>query len=117
MFSFAERRDRLRKYLSDTQLDAMIVNAPVNVRYLTGFTGDATYLIVAAKKGEWLVSDSRFTQQIAEECPGVPAEIRVQGDTTPQTLAKTVDKIGLRRVGVEAGRMTVAEFEKLKELI
>lgn len=116
MSPFAARRDRLRRFLAEQQLDALIVNAPVNVRYLTGFTGDATYLLLATQ-GEWLVSDSRFTQQIAEECPGVPAEIRVQGDITPQTLAKTVKTAGLRRLGIEAGRLSVAEFEKLKELI
>ena len=39
-----------------------------NVTYLTGFTGDDSYLLVTAN-GETLISDERYTTQLEEECP------------------------------------------------
>ena len=39
---FAVRRDRLLEQLHRESLDAALITHPVNVSYLTGFSGDAT---------------------------------------------------------------------------
>ena len=41
------RRDRLRKLLRKTGVDSLLVTNFTNVTYLTGFTGDDSYLLVA----------------------------------------------------------------------
>jgi len=45
---YAERLARLRASLAQSQLDALLVSALPNVRYLTGFTGSNGLVLVTA---------------------------------------------------------------------
>lgn len=109
------RRDRLRAILGPDH-DALLVSNPVNVRYLTGFTGGSSFLIVARNR-EMMVSDGRFTEQIAEEAPGLSAHIRSLAETTVEALGTVIGQLGLRNVGIESKHLTVGEFETLKEKV
>jgi len=110
---YGSRRDRLAAAL-DAGIDALLVSHPVNVRYLTGFTGDSSYLI-AGRSHTLLVSDGRFAEQLAGECPDVEVHIRGLKETTLEALAVVVEKLGLRRLAFESNRLTVADYESVKQ--
>jgi len=114
MSIFAARRDALRRLLADKSLPALLVADERNVTYLTGFTGDSSYLVVAPDR-ELLLSDRRYTQQLEEECPGLELAIREPGTTLGQLTATVLGKLGLSAVGVETESLTVAALERLKE--
>ncbi len=63
MSRFLSRRDKLRRAVRRNSADALLVTNFTNVTYLTGFTGDDSYLLVGAKQ-DLLISDSRYTEQI-----------------------------------------------------
>src|SRR5262249_17866822 len=69
------RRERLARQLSGEGLDALLVSSPVNVTYLTGFTGDSSALVLTPSRAV-LVSDPRYVGQIADECPDLETNIR-----------------------------------------
>ena len=46
MTIFESRRDKLRRLLQDKSLDALLVTEERNVTYLTGFTGDSSFLVI-----------------------------------------------------------------------
>jgi Xaa-Pro aminopeptidase len=108
-----ERRQALIKDFKRDELDALVVSDPVNIRYLTGFTGESSYLVVGAKH-TILVSDSRFEQQIRDECGDLDAVIRGHDRTTEDALAETLTKGKFEVVGVEASHLTLAHLETLK---
>jgi len=105
--TYAARRRRIAAELKSRGLDAVVVSKPVNVTYLTGFAGDASYLILD-RKSALLISDGRFTEQIEGECPGLATHIRPPTTTTPPVVAEIVTKMGHRKVGIEAAHVTVA---------
>lgn len=107
MSRYAERRTRLRKLLRKAGVEALLVTNFTNVSYLTGFSGDDSYLLVLAK-GEVLVSDPRYTTQLEEECPDLEASIRPPGIGMIETVAKLAKQAHLSKLGVEGGSMTVA---------
>ncbi|HEV3260107.1 MAG TPA: Xaa-Pro peptidase family protein [Gemmataceae bacterium] len=111
----ADRRQRLAQRIEQDSLDALLVSHPVNVTYLTGFSGDSSYLILTPARA-LLVSDGRFTEQIAEECPGLEAHIRPPAQTIQQALAEVTGMLGLRTVEFESTHVTVADWETLREL-
>jgi Xaa-Pro aminopeptidase len=113
--SAARRRDQLRGLLAAEELDAVLVSSPTNVTYLTGFTGESSYLVLGRDQTV-LVSDGRFTAQIAEECPGLEAHIRPPSQPVTEAAAEVVTKLGLRTIGFESAQMSVAEYEALREL-
>ncbi len=105
-----ERRDRLKTRLFTDGVDAIVVSKPQNVTYLTGFSGDSSYLVLGRDKVV-LVSDGRFTTQIAEECPGLDTSIRrTTGVPMADALAKVIGRMRIRRLAYEATAMTVAEL-------
>jgi Xaa-Pro aminopeptidase len=84
---FQARRDRLRKMFKTAGIDALLVTDFTNVTYLTGFTGDDSYLLVR-RDGEVVLSDPRYTTQLGEECPGVELNIRPPGVSMLQAVVK-----------------------------
>jgi Xaa-Pro aminopeptidase len=112
---FAQRSDRLASLLSQEQLDVLLISNPVNVSYLTGFSGDSSVLILAPKR-VLLVSDPRYTVQIGEECPGLAMHIRPPAQKLPEAVAEVLTRLGGRRVGFESSALTVAELETLQGL-
>jgi Xaa-Pro aminopeptidase len=113
--SYASRRQRLARQLKPLDLDALLVTNPVNVTYLTGFTGEASYLVVGRKR-QLLISDGRFTEQIAEECPGLDVHLRRPTTTIVPETAQVLTDLGFRAVGFEAAHVAVAVLERFREL-
>lgn len=110
MDSAAHRR---RQLVAGLQTDALLVSCPVNVTYLTGFSGESTSLVLTPSRAT-LVSDARYTEQIAEECPGLDAVIRPPVKPLAQAVAEVLNELGLRSVGFESAHLTVAEWEELR---
>lgn len=101
------RRDKLRRALKKTGADALLVTNFLNVTYLTGFTGDDSYLLLR-HNGEVLLSDSRYTTQLGEECPGLDLHIRSHKSTMLKTVGKVFNSARIGRLAIEADSMTVA---------
>ncbi|MBN1394003.1 MAG: aminopeptidase P family protein [Pirellulales bacterium] len=111
---FQARRERLRKGLKKAGVDALLVTDFTNVTYLTGFTGDDSYLLVR-RDGETILSDPRYTTQLEEECPSVDLNIRPPGVAMLQAVAKVVHSAKVKRLGVEADSITVGLRDQIAE--
>jgi Xaa-Pro aminopeptidase len=110
----AQRRQQLARCLDEEGLDALLVSSPVSVTYLTGFSGDSSYLVLGRQRTV-LVSDARFTEQIAAECPGLDTHIRPPARTVYQAAGEVLGQLGCRSVGFESAHLTVADAEALRE--
>jgi Xaa-Pro aminopeptidase len=111
----AGRRRQLRDTLAAEGLNAFLITNPVSVTYLSGFSGDSTYLVLARER-DLLVSDGRYTGQLAEECPGLETFIRPPSQPLTNAAGEVIGKLGLHALGFESGHLTVAEYEALREL-
>jgi Xaa-Pro aminopeptidase len=114
MPNFLSRRERLWQAAQSESLDALLLTNPVNVTYLTGFSGDSSYLALTPSRAI-LLSDGRFTEQIAEECPGLEANIRPPTQLMPEMAGAVLQSLGVRAVGFESGHLTVDGLMKLSE--
>ena len=84
-----------------------------NVTYLTGFTGDDSYLLVTAKEAI-IVSDPRYTTQLEEECDDVKHHIRPPGKSMLDGVAGVVRAAKVSKLAVEADSMSVGLFRQLE---
>lgn len=107
------RRDQLRRAVRKVGAEAILVTDFTNVTYLTGFTGDDSYLLVRAD-GEVLLSDPRYTTQIGEECPGLEAHIRKPGIGMIQAISKLLRTSNVRRLAVEGDSISVSVCERIR---
>ena len=101
MSRFETRRSQLRKLVRAAGADALLVTNFTNVTYLTGFTGDDSYLLVGAKE-TILVSDPRYTTQLEEECPDITVNIRPPGKNMLDGVAEAARAAKVANLAVEA---------------
>lgn len=91
----------------------MLITDEHNVTYLTGFTGDSSYLLVTPKSAT-LLSDTRYTTQISEECPGLDVYIRDATSTKLGAVARFAKKSKLSQMAVEADSMSKSFYDQLE---
>jgi Xaa-Pro aminopeptidase len=116
MPSFASRRKKLRSLIKEAEADALLVTNFKNVTYLTGFTGDDSYLLVTLD-GETLVTDPRYTTQLTEECPGLPLEVREPGVKMLTGVLNALNRTQVERLGIEGASATVSFQQSLSEAL
>ncbi|WP_425398022.1 M24 family metallopeptidase [Aeoliella sp.] len=114
MAPFDARQKKLRTRIRQAKADALLVTNFHNVTYLTGFTGEDSYLLVTQDSAT-LVTDRRFTIQLAEECPGLDLVIREPGQLMLPTTCEMVRDHGIERLAIEAASMTVATQQAIAE--
>ncbi|MBS1867780.1 MAG: aminopeptidase P family protein [Acidobacteria bacterium] len=108
----SKRIATLRRELASRGLDAQLVTHPPDWYYLTGFTGEAGALVVG-KKGCALITDGRFTTQAKDETRGVRIVQHKAG--LYASVGEFLKQTGTRRVGFDAGQLTVAQWEGLRK--
>lgn len=94
----------------------MLITDEHNVTYLTGFTGDSSYLIVTPKSST-LLSDTRYTTQIEEECPKLDVHIRDSSSTKLGSLAEFVSKSKLAQLAFEADSLSKSFYDQLESAL
>ena len=104
--------DRAAIPFAELKIDALLVSAPPNVRYLSGFTGDNGLLLVTPDS-QTLFTDPRFTIQAAEECT---CEVRTVTRTPlDQAAIQTILRRRWTRIGFEGSRMLYEMYRRLAE--
>jgi Xaa-Pro aminopeptidase len=112
-----ERRHRtIRLEIAARGLDALVVTSLPNILYLTNFAGSSAVVVITADR-LYFITDFRYTTTIADargtpsECPTL--ELVTVDGSYDATLAALLGSCG-RRIGFEAGHLTVARFDWLK---
>lgn len=114
MLTLPKRIATLAERLDSLEVDAMLITNETNVRYLSGFTGDSSYLLIN-KIGASILSDGRYDTQIAEECPDLRAIIRPPSQLMNDLLQSFIHDQSERRIGIEADDLSLAAFRAVSE--
>lgn len=107
---FAQRRAAIARGLEGRKIEALLVTAPPNVRYLSGFTGDNGNLLIHAG-GALLFTDPRFTIQAKQESNCL---VRISKGPLAAEVLAAVRRLRLRRIGYDPARTTCAYIDALK---
>ena len=113
---FVTRQENLLTLIREAEVDALLVVGMMNVRYLTGFSGDSSMLLIGPSV-RVLISDSRYQTQIAEECPGLEADIRTQKTKQPDQIASVIAKARPGKLAIESHVATMDDVAKLQDAI
>ncbi len=111
------RHTTVRRAIEALTLDALIVTAPANIRYLSNHAGSAGILVMTAD-GLHLLIDSRYQEAVRllqttpSACPSLKIW-RVAG-SYDEALLDCLAQIGVAAVGFEASHLTVARHDWLR---
>ena len=102
------RLDPLYASLRRRRLDAYLSVRSSNIRYLTGFTGEDSALLITGA-GAFLLTDGRFGIQAREEVRG--AEVVVT-DRKWEEAARRLRLVRAHRIGYEGSWLSMESFRK-----
>ena len=111
--SLPDRVQAVRDALAAQSLDALIIFDPHNIRYLCGFTGEDSCLVVRPEE-IILVSDFRFRLQARAEAP--LARLLEVDDTVAKALPEALTGLS-GEVGVESSFLTLARWADVDEAL
>lgn len=108
-----KRIDRLVKRVKGENLDGILLICDTNIRYITGFTGSDSYVVIS-ETSKGFITDSRYTEQAEAECEGFEIiRWRSPAPGLTETIQSTCDRYGIKRLGFEKNKVTFELYEKL----
>ncbi|GAA4556038.1 Xaa-Pro peptidase family protein [Pseudonocardia xishanensis] len=110
----SSRREALRGLLRTAGLDGLLVTDPVNVRYLTGFSGSNGAVLVGTDGPDLFGTDGRYTARAAVEVPDLEPVIE---RATVFALASRARGLGVGRLGFESDAVTVEAHAALAAML
>lgn len=101
------RLEKFRHLMAEQKIDGFLITQPENRRYLSGFSGSSGILIITPER-QTIATDSRYYEQVRQQCPDW--ELIEAGYDFVGNMLETLRQfeLGARRVGFEAGFVTVA---------
>jgi Xaa-Pro aminopeptidase len=105
-------RSAFRRAAKAARIDSLLVTKPQDVTYLSGFTGEDSFLL-AHRRGGVLITDGRFDEQAHAECPG--SEVFLRTGPMSEAVKTLAGKLRLRRLGVQGGHMTLQLRDSLQK--
>jgi Xaa-Pro aminopeptidase len=120
------RTTRLAVELRTLEIDRLLVSSPVNVRYLTGYTGSNGLAVIAADEHaqQLFVTDFRYATQSAEQVPDfytrviAPAELlQAAALALGQGEQRTGGNPDRGRLGFDDASLSVKQHARLRELL
>jgi Xaa-Pro aminopeptidase len=114
------RPDRVRRLMDDLrthEADALLVGAPLGVRYLTGFTGTHGLVLIAGEPpaAHRFFTDFRYATQSAEQVSDMFEREIVAGELLEVAVSSLAAAGG--RLGFDDASVTVAQHARLRELL
>jgi len=106
-----EKLNELKKRMDEQKMDAAWITSQPNVKYVSGFTGeDSTVLIT--RKEIYFLTDSRYTEHAEKEL-GAEFEVKEVGTGD---LLKTVSELisNCKTLGIEKDAVSFSSFEKYR---
>lgn len=106
-----ERIKQLYLLKESISADVMIISKNENIRYISGFNGDDTILLIMSDKMQ-LLTDSRYIEQAKAEADGF--EIIEQKKGLWYTAASVLSAGEYAKIAFEAKNVSFASYEKLR---
>lgn len=111
------RTEYIQDFLESGKLDGFFICKPENVRYISGFTGDDSYLFITRTK-QYFITDPRYTEQAALECPDYElVNWRTPGNTIGTTIHNLLSLAQGKTVAFEAQVLTYSDYKSIAEKV
>ena len=107
-----KRVERLREKLQAMDLPAILVESPINRRYLSGFTGSHG-LVLITRKQSYLLTDFRYMTQAPQQAVGF--QVIQHAAKVMETVKELLADEGITSVGFEQAHVTYASYAAYTE--
>lgn len=106
-----KRLEKFRHQLKINSIDGALIYSDTNRNYLSGFTGDESYIIITDSDAIF-ITDSRYTEQASSQV--LDFEVRQYAGAIIDFLTDTVKSLGIKKLGFEEDFVTFSMYDNLK---
>lgn len=108
---FLQRQQLIKQKMAQKNLSAFLVLGHENIRYLTGFSGNAAYALVT-ESAQVLITDYRYFERAQNECQGFEV---ISRDRDNETLGQCIARfLGINsQLGFDAAFINVALWQQV----
>ncbi|MFW6456816.1 MAG: M24 family metallopeptidase [Planctomycetota bacterium] len=110
----ADRLEEFQTAIAREGLDAYWVAKTANVRYLSGFNGEAGTLMITRDRAV-LITDSRFEEEARKEAE--VDQVKVREDGMVETVGEVCKSLGNPKTGFTASNVTYADGQELDSVL
>lgn len=100
--------DKLRAYMEQNKIDAYFIQKQPNIRYISGFEGEDSAILVTLQD-QYILTDPRYTEQAAIEVPDYTI-INWRATGHGQAVQSVVEKENLQSIAFEDDQVVYAEY-------
>ncbi len=105
-----QKKTVLKKSLPKLGIDGILITDISNVRYLSGFTGSAGFIILTGKYSIF-VTDSRYEEQAKDEVSGFTHKTEIKGRAS--LIKELTEQLGIKKLGFEDHSLSYLNHKKL----
>lgn len=110
-----KRAEQLLKLLEQKGLDSLFLNNVQNIRYISGYTGEDSYILISPK-GKWFITDYRYSEQAEKECKDFEVICRNRQEVSlGQCVEQILKEHGLTSMGFERDHINFGMIEDIKD--
>ena len=107
--------ERILPWFKENVADALFLKKQANVRWISGFKGADTCVMVTANGG-FLITDPRYTEQAEIEAPDFTlVNWRAVGGSVIKALASIVKENNIKSLAFESDVLSFGEYSELRK--
>jgi len=114
MTGVKSRLSRLRAEFAGRGIDAVLISQPENRFYLSAFEGSAGFLLITEERAV-IATDFRYIEMAERQCPDYDI-FQIKG-ARADWLCRLIAAEKPRRLGVEAGHITLSLYRRLSDIL
>ncbi|MDK2836327.1 MAG: Xaa-Pro aminopeptidase [Thermosediminibacterales bacterium] len=111
--SMEVKLSKLKNEMTQRNIKAIIISKPVNIRYLSGFSGSAGFILIDDHDHRFLITDFRYISQAKLEAPNF--EILEYKNDINKKIKTLLNDLGITKTGFESHHLRYEQYLKLKE--
>ena len=112
-----EALQKLKNYMEEQGIDSFFIAKPANVRYISSYTGEDSYLYVTKSK-QYFITDPRYTEQASYECPSYEiVNWRTPGNTIGKTVGVLSEREQIKTIAFEEDYLTFGFYESIRNSV
>ena len=106
---------KLIEYLNENKIDGFFISRPQNVRYISNYTGDDSYLFITGKE-KFFITDPRYTEQAGYECPEYTiVNWRGKASSVANAVKLIAEESGMKNFAFEGDFVNYNMYAELKQ--
>jgi len=112
-----KRTERLLKIMEEKGLESLFLNNVQNIRYISGYTGEDSYILISPK-GKWFITDYRYSEQAEKECKTFEVICRNRQQVSlGQCVNNLLKENSISKMGFERNHINYGMIEDIREAL